>query len=103
MGFTSETGAEAGKLSKRGPAKVSKELKAKLENLTLGMLEDIDFRTLSNSDKIRLLQITIGYVLPKLKAIAINNEADNQPTDFEIRIIDENGDCNKRLKLEPKE
>jgi len=98
-----QKGNQYGTQTKRGKAKVSKELKEKLENLTLGMLEDIDFRTLSNSDKIRLLQITIGYVLPKLKAIAINNEADNQPTDFEIRIIDDNGDCTKRLTLEPKE
>ena len=98
-----QKGNQYGTQTKRGPAKVSKELKEKLESLTLEMLNDIDFRTLSNSDKIRLLQITIGYVMPKLKAIAIQNEADNQPTDFEIRIIDNNGECKERLKLEPKE
>ena len=98
-----EKGNQYGAKTKRGKAKVSKELKDKLESLTLGMLEDIDFRTLSNSDKIRLLQITIGYVLPKLKAITVNNEDENQPTDFEIHIIDDNGDCTKKLKLEPKE
>ena len=97
-----EKGNQYGTQTKRGKAKVSKELKEKLESLTLEMLNDIDFRTLSNSDKIRLLQITIGYVLPKLKAIAINNEAESQPTDFQIQIIDENGDCTKRLTLEPK-
>lgn len=98
-----QKGNQYGKQTKRGKAKVSKELKEKLESLTLGMLEDIDFRTLSNSDKIRLLQITIGYVLPKLKAITVNNEDENQPTDYQIHIIDQNGDCTKKLTLEPKE
>ena len=98
-----QKGNQYGTQTKRGKAKVSKELKEKLESLTLGMLEDINYKTLSNSDKIRLLQITISYVLPKLKAITLNNEDENQPTDFEIRIIDNNGDCTKKLTLEPKE
>jgi len=42
-------------------------------------------------------------VLPKLKAITVNNEDESQPTDYQIHIIDQNGDCTKKLTLEPKE
>ncbi len=81
-------GNEFGKLTKRGKAKTSNELKEKLENLTLGILNDIDHEILSDSDKLKLLSITISYVLPKLKAVeltAIEDELSNtQPVTIEF-------------------
>lgn len=99
MGFTTETAREAGKASKRGKAKVSNELKQKLEAISDELLKSIEIHSLSNSDKIRLLQITISYILPKLKAVTIDNQDEDRLRDFEIRIIDDSGKVDRRLTL----
>ena len=76
------------------------ELKDKLAYLSSEVLEKIDITTLSTTDKLKLLQISISYILPKLRSISVNPEED-MSTDFQIRIIDNNGDVKKTLKIEP--
>ena len=84
MGFTSETGREAGKKSKRGKAKHSSELRAKLSELTDELIETIDIESLSQSERIALLRILATYTIPKLK----HEQADeNEPQHFEVNII----------------
>lgn len=95
-----EQGNNYGTKTKRGKAKVNKELKDKLAYLSSEVLEKIDITTLSTTDKLKLLQISISYILPKLRSISVNPEED-MSTDFQIRIIDNNGDVKKTLKIEP--
>ena len=84
MGFTSETAREAGKKSKRGKAKHSSELRAKLSELTDELVETIDIESLSQSERISLLRILATYTIPRLK----HEQADeNEPQHFEVNII----------------
>ncbi|MDA8810281.1 hypothetical protein N9N23_02170 [Flavobacteriaceae bacterium] len=72
MSFNSESAKAAGEKSKRGPAKVlPPSTKEMLHILYEGLLEDliIDKKDLSNSEKIKLVQIISNYIVPKTKPI----------------------------------
>ena len=65
MGFNSETASEAGKTSKRGKS-LSIDLRSDLKTLITHILQDIDYDTLSNTQKLKLLDIALKHTLPKL-------------------------------------
>ena len=72
MSFTPETAKAAGKRSKRGPSKVlPPTTKEKLNILYEDLLENliINQKDLSNSEKIKLVQIISNYIVPKTKPI----------------------------------
>jgi len=72
MPFNPESSKIAGSLSKRGPAKVlPPTTKEKLNILYEDLLEDliINQKDLSNSEKIKLVQIISNYIVPKTKPI----------------------------------
>ena len=84
MGFTSETAREAGRRSKRGKAKHSTELRAKLSDLTDQLIDTIDVERLSQSESIALLRILATYTIPKLKNEQLEQVETKQ---FEVHII----------------
>ena len=84
MGFTSETATEAGRRSKRGKAKHSTELRAKLSDLTDELIDTIDVSSLSQSERIALLRILATYTIPKLKNEHLEQVETKQ---FEVHII----------------
>ena len=84
MGFTSETAREAGRRSKRGKAKHSTELRAKLSDLTDQLIDTIDVERLSQSESIALLHILATYTIPKLKNEQLEQVETKQ---FEVHII----------------
>jgi len=72
MSFTPETAKAAGKKSKRGPAKMlPPNTKEKLNILYEGLLDDliVNQNDLSNSEKIKLVQIISNYIVPKTKPV----------------------------------
>jgi|TARA_R110002073_G_scaffold131468_1_gene278218 hypothetical protein len=72
MPFNTETAKAAGKRSKRGPSKVlDPSTKEMLHILYEGLLEDliIDKKDLSNSEKIKLVQVLSNYIVPKTKPV----------------------------------
>lgn len=72
MSFTPETAKAAGKKSKRGPAKIlPPNTKEKLNILYEGLLDDliVNQKELSNSEKIKLIQIISNYIVPKTKPV----------------------------------
>ena len=72
MSFTPETAKAAGKKSKRGPAKIlPPNTKEKLNILYEGLLDDliVNQSYLSNSEKIKLVQIISHYIVPKTKPV----------------------------------
>jgi len=85
MGFNSTTGSEAGKIGKRGKS-LNIDLRNDLKTL---ILKDLDYNTLSNTQKLRLLDIALKHSLPKLsKEQHITEEA---PKDIQITFVDSNG------------
>ena len=72
MSFTPETAKAAGEKSKRGPAKIlPPTTKEKLNILYEGLLDDliVNQTDLSNSEKIKLIQIISNYIVPKTKPV----------------------------------
>ena len=65
MPFTKETASRAGKKSKRGKNVLDSELKEKLKLRFLDTLESIDKKELTSTEKLKFLQLSINYIIPK--------------------------------------
>ena len=88
MGFNSETGSEAGQTSKRSKS-LSIDLRSDLKTLITHILKDIDYDSLSNTQKLKLLDIALKHTLPKL---SIEKQITEEiPQDIQITIVDSNG------------
>ena len=53
---------------KGSPNKVTKEVKVPLENLIDTVVNSIDVNSMDTNQKLRLLQLTQHYVIPKLRS-----------------------------------
>jgi len=49
------------------PNKITKEVKEKIQDLVLKSIDSIDFNELSAIQKIKLIQIGVQYIIPRLK------------------------------------
>ena len=65
MPFTKETASREGKKSKRGKDVLDSELKEKLKLRFLDILESIDKKELTSTEKLKFLQLSINYIIPK--------------------------------------
>ena len=88
MGFNSTTGSEAGKISKRGKS-LNIDLRNDLKTLITHILKDLDYNTLNNSQKLKLLDIALKNSLPK-QSIE-QHIVEDIPQDIKITIVDSNG------------
>ena len=88
MGFNSTTGSQAGKISKRGKS-LNIDLRNDLKTLITHILKDLDYNTLNNTQKLKLLDIALKHSLPK-QSIE-QHITDDIPQDIQITIIDSNG------------
>ena len=96
MKFNSESGKEAGKISKRGRA-LPMEMRNSLYELVNTILNDLDYNSLNTSQKIKLLEVALKYSLPKLSIEKPYEEPDT-PQDIQITIIDGQGNKEVRKK-----
>ena len=88
MGFNSTTGSKAGKISKRGKS-LNIDLRKDLKTLIAHILKDLDYNTLSNTQKLRLLDIALKHSLPKLSIE--QHITEDIPQDIQITFVDSNG------------
>ncbi|MDA8571711.1 hypothetical protein N9K85_00190 [Flavobacteriaceae bacterium] len=88
MGFNSTTGSEAGKISKRGKS-LNIDLRNDLKTLITHILKDLDYNSLNNTQKLKLLDIALKHSLPK-QSIE-QHITEDIPQDIQITIIDSNG------------
>ena len=84
MPFNSQTAIEAGKKSKRGKAKHSSELRARLSDLATQTLNTINTEQLSNSERIALLRILINYTVHKLQT---ERSQTTSRKEFTVKVI----------------
>ena len=97
MKFNSESGKEAGKISKRGTA-IGVELRGSLYELVDKIINDLDYQSLNNTQKIKLLDVALKYSLPRL-SIEKSIEQIEEPRKFEITVIDDNGNSETHSTL----
>ena len=78
MVWDSKGASEAGKKSKRGPAKITRERQEKilqiLEKLDKGL--EVDLKAIKNNDRINLWKDLQEYVVPKLQRMEAKIEID---------------------------
>ena len=67
------------------PNKITAEIKERLATILNEAMDSIDVKTLTVSERLKLIQIGIQYVIPRLKHTEEINEV---PTNFQIEIID---------------
>ncbi len=75
MPFTRKTASLAGKKSKRGKNILDSELKETLKSSFLEILKSIDKKELTSTEKLKYLQLSINYLLPK---VIDNNKVQEQ-------------------------
>ena len=73
MPFNRNTGSLAGKKSKRGNGVINKELKIKLGEIFNETLDSINVEELTTTEKIKLIQVTINYIMAKENTNESNN------------------------------
>ena len=71
---------------KGSPNKITAEIKEKLSQVIMDAMSTIDIDSMTQNEKLKLIQIGLTYVIPRLKQV--EDVSDEMPTNFQIEIID---------------
>ena len=71
---------------KGSPNKITAEIKEKLSQVIMNAMSTIDIDSMTQNEKLKLIQIGLTYVIPRLKQV--EDVSDEMPTNFQIEIID---------------
>ena len=76
-----QEGNQYGKTTKRGEGKVTSEIRQMLKGLLVDTLKSVKLEELSKAEKLRLIEISLRYTLPK--------KITEEPTanDFKVEIV----------------
>ena len=80
-----QKGNNYGSKSKRGKSKFSKEIKGRLSQVIMDAMSTLDIDSMTQNERLKLIQIGLTYVVPRLKHTEETNE---EPRNFQIEIID---------------
>ncbi|MBQ23124.1 MAG: hypothetical protein CMD32_06970 [Flavobacteriales bacterium] len=67
------------------PNRLTTEVKQLLQNIIDGVLSTIDVNNLNTNQKLKLLQISLQYTLPRLKHITEDTSID--PSEVQVNIV----------------
>ena len=71
---------------KGSPNKLTSIIKDRLVNILSEAIDSLDIKEMNKAERLKLIQIGIQYVIPRLKQV--DNVEDEMPTNFQIEIID---------------
>ena len=71
---------------KGSPNKITAEIKERLSVVIMDAMSSIDIDSMTQNEKLKLIQIGLTYVIPRLKQV--EDVSDEMPTNFQIEIID---------------
>ena len=76
-----QEGNQYGKTTKRGEGKITSEIRERLKELLVDTLKSVKLEELSKAEKLRLIEISLRYTLPK--------KITEEPTtnDFKVEIV----------------
>ena len=66
--------------------KLTSEIKERLSQVIMDAMSSIDIDSMTQNEKLKLIQIGLTYVIPRLKQV--ENIEEEEPRKFEIEIID---------------
>ena len=70
---------------KGSPNKLTSEIKERLSKVIMDAMSGIDIDSMTQNEKLKLIQIGLTYVIPRLKH---TEEIKEEPRNFQIEIID---------------
>jgi ATP-dependent Lon protease len=87
---------------KGSPNKITAEIKERLSQVIMDAMSTIDIDSMTQNEKLKLIQIGLTYVIPRLKQV--EEITDEMPTNFQIEIIDSlsrysDKDLDKAIKI----
>jgi len=71
---------------KGSPNKLTAEIKERLSEVIMNAMSTLDIDSMTQNEKLKLIQIGLTYVIPRLKQV--ENIEEEEPRKFEIEIID---------------
>ena len=71
---------------KGSPNKITSEIKERLSQVIMDAMSSIDIDLMTQNEKLKLIQIGLTYVIPRLKQV--ENIEEEEQRKFEIEIID---------------
>ena len=71
---------------KGSPNKITAEIKERLSQVIMDAMSSIDIDSMTQNERLKLIQIGLTYVVPRLKQV--ENIEEEEPRKFEIEIID---------------
>ena len=71
---------------KGSPNKITAEIKERLSKVIMDAMSSIDIDLMTQNEKLKLIQIGLTYVIPRLKQV--EDVSENIPNEFQIEIID---------------
>ena len=71
---------------KGSPNKITSEIKERLSQVIMDAMSTINIDSMTQNEKIKLIQIGLTYVIPRLKQV--EEVTDEMPREFQIEIID---------------
>jgi ATP-dependent Lon protease len=86
---------------KGSPNKITAEIKERLSQVLMDAMSTIDIDSMTQNEKLKLIQIGLTYVIPRLKQV---EEIREEPRNFQIEIIDSlsrysNDEIDKAIKI----
>ena len=69
---------------KGSPNKLTSEIKERLSQVVMDAMSSIDIDSMTQNEKLKLIQIGLTYVVPKLKH---TEEREEEPRQFQIEVI----------------
>ena len=71
---------------KGSPNKITAEIKERLSQVIMDAMSTIDIDSMTQNEKLKLIQIGLTYVIPRLKQV--EDVSDEMPTNSQIEILD---------------
>ena len=68
------------------PNKITAAVKEKLASVLDQAMDSIDIKTMTKAERLKLIQIGLQYLIPRLKQV--EEVTDEMPREFQIEIID---------------
>ncbi|MDB4087068.1 hypothetical protein N9523_05290 [Flavobacteriaceae bacterium] len=68
------------------PNKITSLIKERLADIISEAIDSIDIKTMTKAERLKLIQIGLQYVIPRLKQV--EEVSENMPNEFQIEIID---------------
>ena len=70
---------------KGSPNKITAEIKERLSEVIMNAMSTLDIDSMTQNEKLKLIQIGLTYVIPRLKQV--EEVTDEMPTNFQIEVI----------------